>query len=68
MEHYRALGFKNPVAVLPNPIDINEIIDREIPNKPIYKVGYLGRLHPRKRVERLIYAFSELREELKDCH
>ena len=68
MEHYRALGFKNSVAVLPNPIDINGVIDREIPEKPIFKVGYLGRLHPRKRVERLIYAFSELREELKDCH
>lgn len=31
MEYYRALGFKNPVAVLPNPIDINGVIDREIP-------------------------------------
>lgn len=68
MEHYRALGFRNPVAVLPNPIDINGVIDKEIPGKPIFKVGYLGRIHPRKRVERLIYAFSELREELKDCH
>lgn len=68
MEHYRALGFKTPVAVLPNPIEINGVIDREIPGKPIFKVGYLGRIHPRKRVERLIYAFSELREELKDCH
>lgn len=67
MEHYRVLGFKNPVAVLPNPIEINGVIDREIPGKPIFKVGYLGRIHPRKRVERLIYAFSELREELKDC-
>lgn len=67
MEHYRALGFKNPVAVLPNPIDISGIIDREIPNKPIFKIGYLGRLHPRKRVERLIYAFSELKKELVNC-
>lgn len=67
MEHYRALGFKNPVAVLPNPIDINSFVDREIPDKQIFKIGYLGRLHPRKRVERLIYAFAELKDELKDC-
>lgn len=67
MEYYRALGFRNPVAVLPNPIDINGIVDREIPSKPKFTIGYLGRLHPRKRVERLIYAFGELKEELKDC-
>lgn len=67
MEYYRALGFKNPVAVLPNPIDINGIVDREIPRKPIFTIGYLGRLHPRKRVERLIYAFGELRAEMQDC-
>lgn len=67
MEHYRALGFENPVAVLPNPIDVNGIVEREIPYKPTFKIGYLGRLHPRKRVERLIYAFGELRKELEDC-
>lgn len=67
MEHYRALGFKNPVAVLPNPIDISMIIDREIPHKPLFKIGYLGRLHPRKRVERLIYAFSEKKKQLENC-
>lgn len=67
MEYYRMLGFKNPVAVLPNPIDISGIIDREIPHKPIFKIGYLGRLHPRKRVERLIYAFSEKKRQLEDC-
>lgn len=68
MEHYRALGFTNPVAVLPNPIDISGIIDRPIPEKRVFKVGYLGRIHPRKRIERLIYAFGNLRDELKDSH
>lgn len=67
MRHYRALGFTNPVAVLPNPIDIRGIVDREIPAKPVFRVGYLGRLHPRKRVERLIYAFHELGDELRDA-
>lgn len=67
MEHYRALGFKNPVAVLPNPIDIDGVVENGIPAKPIFRIGYLGRLHPRKRVERLIYAFHGLKEELKNC-
>lgn len=67
MVHYRALGFTNPVAVLPNPIDISGIIDRPILEKKDFKVGYLGRIHPRKRIERLMYAFGNLRDELKDC-
>lgn len=67
MKHYRALEFKNPVAVLPNPIDINGIVEKAIPAKQVFTVGYLGRLHPRKRVERLIYAFDAMREELRDC-
>lgn len=33
MHYYRNLGFTNPVAVLPNPIDINGIIERPIPIK-----------------------------------
>lgn len=67
MEYYRALGFSNPVAVIPNPIDIKGLIDRPIPPKLKLRIGYLGRVHPRKRIERLIYAFSTLRKELKDA-
>lgn len=64
MEHYRALGFKNPVAVIPNPIETGRLIDRPIPEKPKFRIGYLGRVHPRKRIERLIYAMAELKEKL----
>ena len=68
MRHYRALGFTNPVAILPNPIDTEGIIDRPIQqNDGKIRIGYLGRVHPRKRIERLIYAFDALREELKDA-
>ncbi len=66
MDHYRALGFTNPVAVLPNPIEITGLIDRPIPSKPVFTVGYLGRVHPRKRIERLIHAFADLRDSLAD--
>ena len=30
-------------------------------------IGYLGRVHPRKRIERLIYAFDALRDELRNA-
>lgn len=67
MKYYRALGFTNPVAILPNPIDTTGIIDRPIYQPDRLRIGYLGRVHPRKRIERLIYAFGALRNELKDA-
>lgn len=66
MEHYRTLGFTNPVAVIPNPIEVNRYIDKPINIKPKFRVGYLGRVHPRKKVERLIYAMNNLRSILSD--
>ena len=67
MNYYRELGFTNPVAVLPNPIEIEGIIERPIPPKEKLRIGYLGRVHPRKRIERLIYAFDALRDELDNA-
>lgn len=57
--YYRDLGFKNPVAILPNPIEVVEDAEGIEADSPLVRFGYLGRLHPRKRVERLIYAFAE---------
>ena len=67
MEYYRELGFTNPVAVLPNPIETTDIIDRPVRQSNHLRFGYLGRVHPRKRIERLIYAFDTLRNELRDA-
>lgn len=67
MEHYRKLGFTNPVAVIANPIDLDDYIDRAIPKKAHFKIGYLGRVHPRKRIERLIYAMSALNGKINDA-
>ena len=67
MNYYRELGFTNPVAILPNPIEVEGIIERPIPPKAKLRIGYLGRVHPRKRIERLIYAFDALRDKLKDA-
>lgn len=68
MDIFRSLGFKNPVAILPNPFDDDTIdFTKPVQQGDKFRVGYLGRLHPRKHVERLIYSFSEEKEELKDA-
>lgn len=66
MDYYRALGFRNPVAIIPNPIEVDKYIDKPILKKSTFRIGYLGRIHPRKRVERLIYAMNNLKSILSD--
>lgn len=61
MEHFRALGFTNPVAVIPCPIEICEI-ERSLIDKKKKRVGYLGRIHPVKRVDLLLKVWKNLHE------
>lgn len=60
MEHCRNLGVTSPIAIIPNPIEIKEYKEKKEDN--IFRLGYLGRLSPRKNVESLIYAFHDLGE------
>lgn len=62
MQHLRDLGVKSPIAVIPNPVDHTPYINTEIPLKPSFKIGYLGRLHSRKKVEVLIEAWAKLKD------
>lgn len=59
MIHCRNLGITSPIAIIPNPIEIKEYPEKK--KDTIFRVGYLGRLSPRKNVESLIYAFHELK-------
>lgn len=61
MVHCRNLGINSPIAIIPNPIEIKNYTDSKKDN--IFRLGYLGRLSPRKNVESLIYAFAELGKE-----
>lgn len=61
MEHYRALGFTNPVAIVPSPVNCDDKMEPVYP-KNIKRIGYLGRVHPRKRVERLLDIWHHLKE------
>lgn len=65
MIFYRDLGFKNPVTIIPNPIDISEKHETfcKTFNKNKFVIGYLGRLHKRKNVEALIKALAVLNKK-----
>lgn len=62
MQHIRALGLTNPVAVIPNPVPASSQKEHVAKAKKV-TFGYLGRLHPRKHVERIMEAMALLSEE-----
>ena len=59
--HCRQLGVTSPIAIIPNPVEIKDYSYQK--TDEVFRLGYLGRLSPRKNVEGLIYAFAELGEE-----
>lgn len=60
MKYYRDLGYRNPVAVIANPMPVPEYIDDIKPERNKKRIGFLGRLHPRKNVKGLIEAWASL--------
>ncbi|MDM8306084.1 glycosyltransferase [Phocaeicola salanitronis] len=67
MKYYRDLGYKNPVAVIPNPVPVPSFIDELMNERKIKRIGFLGRLHPRKNVEALLDAWMLLGIKVKDA-
>ena len=65
MMHCRNLGVTAPIAIIPNPVEIKVYPFRK--EDRVRRIGYLGRLSPRKNVEGLIHAFAELGEKAKDA-
>jgi len=59
LEHIRRLGFKNPVAVIPNSIDIKIPEKKAKPKNQKKRVGFVGRFAPIKNIENLIKAWGE---------
>ena len=67
MMHYRALGYRNVVAVIPNPVPIPDFVNGLENERSIKRIGFLGRLHPRKNVEALIKAWKVLNTKTQDA-
>ena len=67
MQHYRFLGYKNPIAVIPNPVPIPSFVNELQNDRSVKRIGFLGRLHPRKNVETLIKAWIELGDKTKQA-
>lgn len=63
MNHLRALGLKNPIAVIPNPLSVPDYLKDISRNKTTKKrFGFLGRLHPIKNIHLLLEAWAKLGE------
>jgi glycosyltransferase involved in cell wall biosynthesis len=65
LKHIRKLGVTSPIAVIPNPIDVKMANIPTIQQSKI-RIGYLGRLHPIKNIERIIYAWHKLGDGVRD--
>lgn len=65
-ENIRKLGFKNPIAVIPNGIKIAEFPIRQIQSEPEKKtLLFLSRIHPKKGIELLIDAWFNSDKKLR---
>lgn len=67
LEHYRALGFRNPVAVIPNLLPIPEAAAQWRGERKIRRIGFLGRFHPIKNIPGLLEAWRRLGNETRDA-
>lgn len=68
MTHLREFGYRGPIALIGNPVPVNaeisSIFQRRVSlgsymqNTGMIKLGFLGRLHPRKNCEALLSAVA----------
>ena len=59
----RALGFKQPVAIIPNMVNVIEDIKAKKKVSNLRTLSYLGRFHPEKGLETLLLAWAEIFKE-----
>lgn len=67
LQHIRNMGIDNPIAIIPNAIELKTLLEQPILSKNIIKFGYLGRVHPRKKIETLLYVWAKLGDMVKDA-
>lgn len=63
----RQFGYKGPIAVIPNAVVFPEGVELKKRNyrdeKGRIQIGFLGRLHPIKKVEHVLYAIGKLKDD-----
>ena len=65
-ENIRKLGFKNPIAVIPNGIDIRDFpLPEKKQKQQKLTILFLSRIHPKKGIELLIEAWQILDKSLR---
>ncbi len=68
MTYLRDFGLPQPVAVIPNAIDVHAFSKSNTTSQPSHrKIGFLGRLAPIKNIELLIEAWAALKENTKNA-
>lgn len=65
-EEIRTSGLVAPVAIIPNGIDIPDILRLPRPSSRMRTILSLGRIHPKKGLDRLVYAWANLEREFPD--
>lgn len=60
MQHLRRLGYKGPIAIIANPVNVPQYTEELIGARTdkvasSLKIGFLGRLHPIKKIENILY-------------
>jgi len=63
-EDIRQLGFQQPVAIIPNGIDVPEFVQK-VP-RDFRTILFLGRLHPVKGVDVLLNAWAAVKDRFPD--
>lgn len=64
LEDIRAYGLKQPVAIIPNGINLPNSNKTYPKEDTFYHLLYLGRLHPKKGIDLLIQAIALIKEEM----
>jgi poly(glycerol-phosphate) alpha-glucosyltransferase len=65
VESIRAYGLTNPVALIPNGVELPEIRNSKITDKPQRELLFLGRIHPKKGLKELLQAWALVSSDWK---